>query len=69
MLSGRLLVSCLRGLGSFEGWGVNPLFLSFFWWIIRMEVIGNKSLKHYTGLVTCSMGYTAQIGLDYNIFR
>jgi len=38
-----------------------------------MEVIGNKSLKHYTGLVTCSMGYTmtvyAQIGLDYNIFR
>ena len=27
-LSGRLLGSCLRGLGSFEGWGVNPLFFN-----------------------------------------
>ena len=38
-----------------------------------MEVIGNKSLKHYTVLVTCCTGYTmtvyAPIGLDYNIFR
>jgi len=38
-----------------------------------MEIMGDKTLKRYTGIVTCSMGYTmtvyAQIGLDYNIFR
>jgi len=65
----RLLVSCLRGLGSFRWEGGKSPFFSFFRCIMRMEIMGDKTLKRYTGFVKCCKRYTLTFHTILSFFK